>query len=135
MTMPLPPPVTDQPYFKLTPLESGHLTLKEEMLVSNPEPNKCLTVPTLSFLLQHSSGKHKVLFDLGIRKDLNDYPPVVVESIGSYFFPCGAEPDVGDALRGLANGVSEDDITHVIISHIHWWVYVVETSLELKDGV
>lgn len=115
----LPPARENQPFFTVTPFQAGSLALRERLFVSDPHPDKFIIVPSLSFLLQASSGK-AILFDLGIKKDLREYSPKTHLSIINYFSPCNANPDVIGSLKTQSNPLGPEDITHVIISHIHW---------------
>jgi glyoxylase-like metal-dependent hydrolase (beta-lactamase superfamily II) len=116
----LPPPCDDQPYFQVTPLDTGQLQLPEEMLVSDSEPDRRLDVPALSFLLRHTGTKANVLFDLGIKKDLSKYAPAAQERIKQLFSPCKADPDVVQSLQDCEAKLAPTDITHIIVSHVHW---------------
>ena len=115
----LPPPRDEQPYFQITPLDAGQVQLREEMLVSDPEDRR-LALPALSFLLRQSEGKTNILFDLGIKKDISQYAPAMQEMINRFFRPCSADPDVLQSLQDSEAKLAATDITHVIISHLHW---------------
>jgi len=116
----LPQPSQNQPYFNITTLEGGFLSLPEQVVVSDPNPDRIATVPSLAFLLRHTSDNHKVLFDLGINKDLSKYTPATIDWIKKYFLPVSANPDVIDSLKNSGHGLTPSDITHVILSHVHW---------------
>lgn len=79
------------------------------------------TVPSLAFLIQHYDTKtsklERILFDLGLRKDLKQYPVPLQEYLESRQ-PLITEPDVSDSLA--AGGLKPDDIDYVILSHEHW---------------
>ncbi|KAK4505804.1 hypothetical protein PRZ48_003769 [Zasmidium cellare] len=119
----LPPPGKDQVYVKVAALHGGFLTLPEELFVSNPEPGKAATVPSLCFLIEHPSKEsggrpHRIVFDLGLKRNANDY----VEGMRSHIQkrqPIIQLPDAGASLR--AGGLdAATDIDTVILSHIHW---------------
>lgn len=116
----LPAHTENQAYFKITPLDAGNLSLREAMLVSDTDPEQRVTVPAVAFLLQHSSKKHSVLFDLGINKDITKYSPAAQDRIKTYFQPCSADPDVVDSLEASGAALTAEKISHVIISHVHW---------------
>lgn len=137
-----PPPVC----VTLSALDAGHLTLPERLFVTDADPEKRSTVPSLSFLIQHPSttthsGKQtSVVFDLGLKRDLAGYPPVQQAHIAARQ-PIISHPDCADSLRHGTNydnnpedkkeeGITtkkEDvlldpatDIDAVILSHVHW---------------
>ncbi|KAK4982336.1 hypothetical protein LTR66_009330 [Elasticomyces elasticus] len=76
-----------------------------------------LTGPTYSFLIEHSSGK-KILFDLGVRKDWENYAPKIVSAIRENGWQVSAEKDVACILQ--ENGVDLKSIHAVVWSHQHW---------------
>ncbi len=105
-------------------LRSGHLTLPEKFFVtplSNPDARR--TVPSLSFLIQHQNPANatkstsRILFDLGLRRDVNLYPPAIRQH-ASTRTPISTFPDVLQSLS--AGGINSGDIDHVILSHVHW---------------
>jgi len=116
----LPPSLAGQAFFTVTPLEAGSLGLREHLFVSDGDPDKVLPVPSLSFLLRSSSSANAILFDLGIKKDPTGYSPSTQSSLDSHFSPCKGDPDVVDSLNKQAGPLDPKDITHVILSHIHW---------------
>ncbi|TFY70967.1 hypothetical protein EVG20_g2032 [Dentipellis fragilis] len=77
-----------------------------------------LSIPATPFLLRHSVTKRNLLFDLGIRKDYNNLPPVAATFANANFQPIDVAQDVVDS---LAKGdLKPSDITDVFLSHIHW---------------
>jgi glyoxylase-like metal-dependent hydrolase (beta-lactamase superfamily II) len=120
MLVQLPPSRDNQPYFQITPLDAGQVQVLEELLVSDFEPGRRLKVPALSFLLQHSDTKANVLFDLGVAKDISKYAPAAQEMIKQFFSPYKADPDVVQSLQDCEAKLTPTDITHVILSHVHW---------------
>ncbi|CAK7202833.1 hypothetical protein SEUCBS139899_005560 [Sporothrix eucalyptigena] len=127
----------------LSALEGGHLTLPEKLFITDADPEKRATVPSLCFLIQHKSissdGKLKqtnLIFDLGLKRDLNGYPPKQQDHIAARQ-PVISHPDCADSLRygtayaeRLRVGQIQDvspilidpakDIHAVILSHVHW---------------
>ncbi|KAL1976987.1 hypothetical protein VTN31DRAFT_3269 [Thermomyces dupontii] len=122
-----PPPASadKQVYATISALEGGHLTLPERLFVTDADPNVKRTVPSLSFLIQHPSTPHKgggsntkLVFDLGLKRDLNKYMPAMQTHIANRQ-PVITSPDVADSLR--AGGLDPArDIDYVIMSHVHW---------------
>lgn len=117
--MSLPPPRPDQVYVTISALDGGHLTLPEYLFVTDADPHKRATVPSLSFLIQHPSGGSgsptRLLFDLGMKRNLEEFPPPMRAHIRNRQ-PTILHPDVGDSLR--AGGLDPAEIDMVILSHV-----------------
>lgn len=113
----MPPPSESQPYFDVSVLEAGVIDLLDEMFITNAEPGKVTRAPSLSFLLTHSLNGKKVVFDLGIRKDWENYPPVIVKWINEVF-PVDVPQDVAESLS--KGKLSTHAIDFVCLSHLHF---------------
>ncbi|KAF8998789.1 Metallo-hydrolase/oxidoreductase [Cyathus striatus] len=113
----LPSPSTNQPYCDVSALEAGLIDLPDEMFITGATKGKVTTAPSLSFLLRHSQNQQKFLFDLGIRKDWENYPPPVIEWINQVY-RVNVQQDVVESLQ--KGGISPHDITNVCLSHCHW---------------
>ncbi|KPI34301.1 uncharacterized protein AB675_11072 [Cyphellophora attinorum] len=100
-------------------LNAGSLTIPEKFFVDPADPGIKFTVPSLSFLIQHVTPEKttRIVFDLGIRRDLSLYPDVLQKHIDSRQ-PITGEPDVVASLK--EGGLSPDDIDYVILSHVHY---------------
>lgn len=101
-------------------LSAGHLTIAERFFVTPFDPEAKKTVPSLSFLVQHKSidGKiTRIVFDLGMRRDLNLYPVVLQNHLSSRG-PVSTEPDVVASLA--KGGLGQTEIDYVIFSHVHY---------------
>ncbi|RYP43212.1 hypothetical protein DL768_010032 [Monosporascus sp. mg162] len=129
------PPV----FVTVSALDAGHLTLPEHLFITDADPEKCNTVPSLSFLIQHpspfpsrpGSSVTNLVFDLGIKRDLDRYTPAQQEHTAQRQ-PVITKPDCAASLRyGAAKkeGATDEeevlldpgkDIDIVIISHVHW---------------
>lgn len=110
-----------QVYVTVSALEAGQLTLPERLFVTDADPEKRATVPSLSFLIQHqsSSGQATItVFDLGVKRDLTGYAEPQQLHIRNRQ-PTILRPDCADSLRkgGLEPA---KDIDYVILSHVHW---------------
>lgn len=102
-------------------LDAGHLTIPERFFVTPADPDAKRTVPSLSFLIQHKdpvSGEvTRIVFDLGMRRDLSLYPAALESHLASRQ-PISTQPDpVASLAKG---GLSVDDIDYVIFSHVHY---------------
>ncbi|KAH8667993.1 beta-lactamase-like protein [Tricladium varicosporioides] len=111
----------DQSYVTVHALSAGYLTLPEHLFVQPSTEGNRNTVPSLSFLIQHTSTKTqkhtRVVFDLGLRRDLSKYPSGLQAHLKTRQ-PLTTSPDVAESLR--IGGLSPDDIDFVILSHVHW---------------
>ena len=68
-----------------------------------------LECPAYSFLVEHSSGQ-KVLFDLGVRKDIEGFPPVILDRIKQMIALNGAMPVESDIATILQQGESSVEL-------------------------
>lgn len=75
-----------------------------------------MTGPTYAFLMQHPSGK-SLLFDVGIRKDWENYAPVLVENFKKKGWELGAEKNTAEILQENDVDVQGGAIDTVIWSH------------------
>ncbi|EXJ79780.1 hypothetical protein A1O3_08064 [Capronia epimyces CBS 606.96] len=102
-------------------LSTGHITIPERFFVTPADPVAKRTVPSLSFLIQHTDGETgkltRLVFDLGMRRDLNLYPTALRDHLASRG-PISTHPDVVASLA--AGGLGVDDIDYVVFSHVHY---------------
>jgi len=118
----LPAPVEDQAYMRVSALEAGSLTFPQWWIVNGIPPRTpgLYNTPSLSFYLEHSKSGKKVIFDLGIPKDLTILSPFTQNRIGP-----GKDITV-DVSRGVvedslkAAGIDPGEIDVVVLSHAHW---------------
>lgn len=117
-TLRLPPASSDQTYVSVSALNGGYLTLPERLFVTDADPEKRATVPSLAFLIQHPRTKSNLVFDLGLKRDLTGYAPAQQAHISNRQ-PTTLHPDVADSLHegGLEPA---EDIDTVVLSHVHW---------------
>lgn len=118
----LPASSQDQKYVTVSALQAGHLTLPEKLFVTDADPEKRATVPSLSFLIQHpsegnSNQTHKVVFDLGLKRDFKGYREAQQHHIDQRQ-PTVVSPDASESLR--KGGLNPKDVDTVILSHVHW---------------
>jgi hypothetical protein len=69
----LPTSAADQVFVEVSALDGGFVTLPEKLFVTDADPDLKKTVPSMCFLIQHSSKSgsiDRVVFDLGIKRDL-----------------------------------------------------------------
>lgn len=125
-TLTLPQSSEDQIYVTISALDAGHLTLPERLFITDADPEKRSTVPSLSFLIQHPAGSSathgrnatNLVFDLGLKRDFTGYAPAQQAHI-SQRQPTVLSPDAGESLRkGGLDPAKDVDI--VMLSHVHW---------------
>ncbi|OAP57645.1 hypothetical protein AYL99_08383 [Fonsecaea erecta] len=119
----LPPPGPDQVYVKVAALNGGFLTLPERNFVTDPDPDKGTTVPSMCFLIEHqstnSAAPTRVVFDLGIKRDLTLYAQPATQHHITTRQPVYSSADARSSL--MSGGLDPaTDIDVVVLSHIHW---------------
>jgi glyoxylase-like metal-dependent hydrolase (beta-lactamase superfamily II) len=104
---------------RVSALQAGSLTLPEHFFCADQHDKTVRnTVPSLSFLIQHPPSGKRIIFDLGMRRDVNKYLPQIQEHLKSRQ-PVVTFPDVAESLR--RGGLNpERDIDAVILSHVHY---------------
>ncbi|KAI5120105.1 hypothetical protein M0805_002189 [Coniferiporia weirii] len=113
---PLPLPLPNQAYYEVSALEGGFLQVLEHLFISTAREGEKHTAPSLAFLLTHATTRTRILFDLGIRCDLqNAIPPIVQRS---KLFDVEVPQDVLASLK--KGGLEPEDISIVCLSHCHW---------------
>jgi glyoxylase-like metal-dependent hydrolase (beta-lactamase superfamily II) len=118
----LPASSPNQVYVTISALQAGQLTLPESLFVTDADPLKRATVPSLSFLIQHPSLAYPskpetLIFDLGLKRDFAGYRTAQQAHIAQRQ-PTSVSPDVAESLR--AGGLDPKDVDTVILSHVHW---------------
>ncbi|KAI4632150.1 uncharacterized protein J4E87_001621 [Alternaria ethzedia] len=114
-TVVLPAPAHDQAYVTISALEAGQLTLPERLFVTDADPEKRATVPSLSFLIRH--GASNLVFDLGLKRDFSGYREAQQHHIAQRQ-PTSVSPDAAESLR--KGGLDPKDVDVVMLSHVHW---------------
>jgi glyoxylase-like metal-dependent hydrolase (beta-lactamase superfamily II) len=111
---------------KVSALDAGDLTLPERLFITDADPNKRNTVPSLSFLIQHpspspsrtQSAVTNLVFDLGIKRELDKYT-TAQQAHNAQRQPIVTDPDCAASLR-KGNLDPAADIDFVVLSHAHW---------------
>ena len=111
----LPAPAPTQTYVTISALEAGQLTLPEKLFVTDADPERRATVPSLSFLIRH--GSSNLVFDLGLKRDFAGYREAQQHHIAQRQ-PTSVSPDVAESLR--RGGVDPREVDTVMLSHVHW---------------
>jgi glyoxylase-like metal-dependent hydrolase (beta-lactamase superfamily II) len=113
-TAQLPPPGVEQAFCDVSALEAGRLDMPAERFVTTAAKGEKHIVPSLAFLIQHRPSGTRLLFDLGIRHDIYDFP-----QMNRYAISAAVESD--DVCISLEKGdLGPEDIPYVILSHCHW---------------
>ena len=98
-------------------LPTGQLGLLLRWIFENEQDtSKVEWFPDYSFLIEHPSGK-RVMFDLGMRKALEEYPPII-RSTFELSKPT-VEREAFEILQQDGH-IQPNDIHHVVLSHLHW---------------
>ncbi|KAI9068340.1 Metallo-hydrolase/oxidoreductase [Trametes sanguinea] len=114
----LPAHAPDQAYIRVSALEAGRIEIPLDWAIDTAKEGEKSVVPALSFLLRHTKNDDLFVFDLGIRKDLENLPAGYLARIAKMGFRTEVPLDAADSLaRG---GLQPTDITHVCYSHIHF---------------
>ncbi|KAJ5098035.1 hypothetical protein N7532_005036 [Penicillium argentinense] len=101
----------------INPVNFGPAQLHRFMAPPVPGMGTHPSNPSFSFLLEHTSGR-KLVFDLGIRKDYQNYAPKVAEYIPTTKYKIEVTKNVIDILE--EEGINGDEVEAVIWSHWHW---------------
>ncbi|KAJ7109709.1 beta-lactamase-like protein [Mycena crocata] len=83
-----------------------------------PAGNEIFGCPIFAFLVEHPGSGRKLMFDLGVRKDLENAAPRVAESVKAGHVVMPVSKDIVEQLA--ADGVDLASIGTVIWSHAHF---------------
>lgn len=126
--MHLPPPTAGQAYCDVSALEAGLLDMPADMFVTTATKGERHIVPSLSFLITHLRTGTRLLFDLGIRHDIHNFPQMY-----RYRISPPVQVESYDVCTSLEKGnLSSYDVDYVILSHCHW-DHVGDTRLFSKS--
>ncbi|RDX48030.1 Metallo-hydrolase/oxidoreductase [Lentinus brumalis] len=115
--MSLPPPAKDQAYCDVSAFDAGSINMLLGQLVDVAMEGEMTDVPVLSFLLRHSRTGDILLFDLGVRPDVENYSAGARELTRLMDMTLQGR-DIPAALE--KGGVSRADVKRVVLSHIHF---------------
>ena len=108
----------------INPVNFGPAILKRFMAPDVPLLERFKDSPSLTFLIEHPSGR-KLVWDLGIRKDYQNYSKSISDYLPTTNYNIQVDKNVVDILE--ENGIPGDDIEAVI------WRYVVALRLDEKS--
>lgn len=117
MTIIIPPPRGDA-CVNLQLLSGGELQLPMKLFIEGADENDFRRVPSMSWLIEHDGSGKKLIFDLGLRKDIENYTPFVHERLRTVI-KCAIGFDVFDSLADKKIS-PESDIDTVMLSHLHY---------------
>ncbi|KAJ3729665.1 beta-lactamase-like protein [Lentinula raphanica] len=107
------------PYVSVFALIAGHLYLPHKEIFQDVLENGLETggevVPTFSFMIEHPT-RGKYLFDLGLRKHAEGYPPALNDTLSEFKPQC--DKDVAEILR--ENHINPNEIRGIMFSHLHF---------------
>lgn len=95
----------------INPVNFGPAILERFMAPAVPGLETFKSSPSLSFLIEHQSGR-KLVFDLGIRKDYDNYSPSIAKYLPTTNYTIEVVGNVADILQD--NGISLTEIEAVI---------------------
>ena len=119
----LPPPSPNQPCISLTLLSGGFLHLPAKLFVDGAAEDETLVCPSMSWLLTHKPSNKRLIFDLGLRRDLENYPPAVYQRLQSVVSAVVDEDVFASLDAAGVDPASEDEngrVDTVIFSHLHY---------------
>ncbi|KAI0356386.1 Metallo-hydrolase/oxidoreductase [Trametes cingulata] len=114
----LPAHAPDQAYCNVSALEAGYIQVPLQWVIDTAQDGETSNLPALAFLLRHSKNNDIFVFDLGIRKDVENLPTGYLNRINSMGFRTDVPEDAADSLaRG---GLRPADVKHLCYSHLHF---------------
>ncbi|KIW12832.1 hypothetical protein PV08_08019 [Exophiala spinifera] len=101
----------------INPVNFGPAILNRFMAPPVPGLETFRSSPSLTFLVEHPSGR-KLVWDLGIRKDYQNYSKSIADYLPTTKYSIQVEKNVVDILE--ENGIVAAQVEAVIWSHWHW---------------
>lgn len=95
----------------INPVNFGPAQIHRFMAPPVPGLESFPTSPSLSFLLEHPTGR-RLVWDLGIRKDYHNYSPSIARYLPTTKYNIQVENSVADILED--HGVSRNSIEAVV---------------------
>lgn len=109
----------------INPVNAGPSRLHRFMAPAVPGMETHDNFPSFSFLLEHAASGRKLVWDLGIRKDYQNYSPKIASYIPTTGYTIQVEKNVADILA--ENGVRGEDVEAVI------WRYFLSDAIDLTN--
>ncbi|KAL1945740.1 hypothetical protein VTO73DRAFT_1742 [Trametes versicolor] len=117
-TRELPAPTPDQAFCKVSALECGFIQIPLVWVIDTAQEGETSVLPVLAFLIRHSTKNDTLVFDLGVRKDIEALPTAYHGRINGMGFRTTVPEDAADALA--KGGLAPTDVTTVCYSHLHY---------------
>lgn len=132
----LPTSGANQAYINVSALEAGILRIPLHLFVAGASPSEISVCPSLAFFLRHSESKSQLVFDLGVRRDLENVPPAIRAALEQW--PVDVPQSVTESLT--KGGVEAGDVEVVVLSHLHFDQYVRKPvlnnqTIEINGGL
>jgi glyoxylase-like metal-dependent hydrolase (beta-lactamase superfamily II) len=107
-----------QVYMRLSALEAGWIHLPEREFINPHNSDAVHRCPSLAFYLFHPPSGSRIVYDLGLRRDVENYPPRIARRCTDGTRKIEVPRDVKESVE--QGGISANDIDIVVISHLHY---------------
>ncbi|KAH8821988.1 beta-lactamase-like protein [Xylogone sp. PMI_703] len=114
----LPPDQPGQVYVTLSALEAGWIHLPEREFINPHDSNAIHRCPSLAFYLFHPPTNTRIVYDLGLRRDVENYPPRIARRCTDGTRKIEVPQDVKESVE--KGNISANDIDVVVLSHLHY---------------
>ncbi|KAJ7697448.1 beta-lactamase-like protein [Mycena rosella] len=112
----LPEPAANQAYMHISAMQAGIIHLPVDLIIAG-ESRTMRTCPSLSFHLKHSASDRHFIFDLGLRRNYESYPPEMKAKYRT-LMPCEVPQTVAESCE--KGRLDPATIETVVISHLHF---------------
>ncbi|KAK7038535.1 Lactamase-B domain-containing protein [Favolaschia claudopus] len=112
----LPKPNPNQPYMEISALQAGTIHLPNDLIIQG-NARTYTACPSLSFYLKHSQSDRHFIFDLGLRRDFDSYPPET-KQYHETLMPSEVTQSVVESCE--KGGINPAEVERVVISHLHF---------------
>lgn len=102
---------------KLHVFNTGWLSMQEKDLYLGGG-NAWRTLPVLAFVIEHPAGL--IVFDTGLHPSFASDPSTYVGPFGNQWFPFRSSPGLHLAAQMRGQGLPPEDVSHVVLSHLHY---------------
>ncbi|GJE96191.1 metallo-hydrolase/oxidoreductase [Phanerochaete sordida] len=114
----LPQAKEDQAYVEVSALDGGFVDLPTMYFVLDVAQEKVPRCPSLAFYIVHIPTGTHLLFDLGLRRDIDACPPAVQAIVK--MLPVTVPPGTAVEESLVAGGISPQSVQTVVLSHLHF---------------
>ncbi len=102
----------------ISKIPAGQVAVPVKLLFDGHNDSKeVIECPDWSYFLIHENGT-KIVWDLGLLKDLEQYPPSILSYCYEYE-PIAPEKNAAEYLQ-QEHGFKPEEVDYVIFSHAHW---------------